>query len=247
MKKLILISSIIIFIISCKDTTKTTPSQQSKSTTQLQKLQQVETPPKINIENHLKNYNNLKQTIRNKKTQLKNRNNINEQQKVELAQQYISNYLIDSIFHYWEGTKWDFNGHTKEPKNGKIACGYFITTTLKDIGIQLERIRLAQQASAVMINQLCKTSSIKKFTTMDKLNQYMEHVGENEILLVGLEFHVGFIFKRNNKNYFAHSNYIGSEGVMVEIANQSSALKSSNFYMIGNLTKNENFIQNWLR
>lgn len=49
------------------------------------------------------------------------------------------------IAPFWYGTPWDFNGTTEQPGTGAIACGYFVTTVLRDAGVQLERVRLAQQ------------------------------------------------------------------------------------------------------
>src|SRR5437764_1215954 len=38
------------------------------------------------------------------------------------------------IFPAWFGTPWDFNGTTQTPGEGKIACGYFVTTVMRDLG-----------------------------------------------------------------------------------------------------------------
>lgn len=65
---------------------------------------------------------------------------------------------------YWVGTKWNFNGVIRVPGQGTIACGYFVTTVLEDIGFKLNRIKLSQQASSVMITSLC--INIKKISTL---------------------------------------------------------------------------------
>ena len=42
--------------------------------------------------------------------------------------------MTDSVFPHWMGTKWDFNGVSNVPGKGMIACGYFVSTTLKHVG-----------------------------------------------------------------------------------------------------------------
>lgn len=46
----------------------------------------------------------------------------------------ISRIIIDSLMPCWYGTPWDFNGCTTEPGKGSIACGYFVSTVLRDAG-----------------------------------------------------------------------------------------------------------------
>src|SRR5688572_11801089 len=50
---------------------------------------------------------------------------------------YLETCLRDSMFEYWYGTRWGFYGTTPKPRQGKIACGYFVTTTLKHLGLNI--------------------------------------------------------------------------------------------------------------
>ncbi len=53
-----------------------------------------------------------------------------------------------SIFPHWIGTKWDYNGYTNEPGEDKlIACGYFVSTSLKHMGFNWNRFDLAKMYS----------------------------------------------------------------------------------------------------
>ena len=54
---------------------------------------------------------------------------------------------LPAMMRCWLGTPWDFNGTAKGPGAGKIACGYFVATVLKDAGFQVDRYQLAQQPS----------------------------------------------------------------------------------------------------
>ena len=139
---------------------------------------------------------------------------------------------------YWIGTKWDFNGTTSEPKSGTIACGYFVTTVLQDFGIPLKRYYLAQQAAAVIVSKLTQKSSIKTCSTIQQLEKYVMNRNQNEVYIVGLDFHVGFIIREDNNLYFLHSNYINREGVIKEKMATSKALNASKSFTIGSLSQN---------
>ncbi len=147
-------------------------------------------------------------------------------------------YLVEDMPVYWCGTKWDFNGVTRTPKKGEIACGYFVTTLLEDFGFEIKRIYLAQQASSVMINQLCAKKSIKHFSKVEQLEVFMLNRSEQEIYIVGLDFHTGFLIRKGEKMYFFHSNYINKSGVVFEEIKKSDALKNSQSFMIGSLSEN---------
>jgi len=198
------------------------------------------------LENHQKNYRHLKKEISKTRLHLKNRTDIDEVKKLKLAEDYISKILIDSVFEYWEGTQWDFNGYTETPKKGLVACGYYVSTPLRDIGVQLNRFKVAQKSASGIVKQLCNPNSIKTFNDLEKLITYLEEIENEEILILGLSNHVGFIFKRNDESYFAHSNYIGSKGVEKEKLKTSLAINASNIYVIGQLTKHQAFVKKWL-
>ena len=87
----------------------------------------------------------------------------------------IRNYLFklidEDIYNYWAGTPWDFYGTTQQPKTGSIACGYFVTNTLTDLGFKIDRVGLAEVRSGDMIKKLCVR--IKSFNSLDKLNSYL--------------------------------------------------------------------------
>lgn len=165
-----------------------------------------------------------------------NLDNLNPKERSERFFKFIN----EDVPTYWTGTKWDFHGVTRTPKNGTIACGYFVTNTLSDFKIKLKRIWLAQQASSVMIEKLCKANTIKRFSTINKLTDYILKGENQEIFIVGLDFHTGYIIKDKQNIYFLHSNYINKQGVIKERLINSVALRSSKSFMIGSLTKNSN-------
>lgn len=153
----------------------------------------------------------------------------------------IYNVIYSSMPLYWHGTRWDFNGTTRTPGDSTIACGYFITTVLDDIGLKVNRTWLAQQPSSVLIKATC--NEIKTFAALDDLEKYLIKTPPSSVLIIGLDFHTGFIIKdKKSNNYFFHSNYIGRAGVTKELISESKTLKASKSFMIGMLSRNESYI-----
>ena len=161
------------------------------------------------------------------------------------ASDFLFKTINTGITYYWTGTPWDFNGTTREPQKGTIACGYFITNVLSDLGFNIQRVKLAQQASSVMIAQL--TVDVKRLKSMDELNTYLEGQPVNSVFIAGLDFHTGFILKARDGCYFLHANYIKKEGVIKEKLDESAALKNSKSFMIGNLTANTALLDSWIK
>ena len=81
-------------------------------------------------------------------------------------------YIDHDLPSYWSGTGWDYNGVSRTPGQGSIACGYFVTTLLQDLGFSVERVRLAQAASSIMIGEL--TTNQRTFNSLDDMLQFIE-------------------------------------------------------------------------
>jgi hypothetical protein len=152
--------------------------------------------------------------------------------------------INDEIPTYWMGTPWDFNGTSQEPGKGHIACGYFLTTVMKQTGYTIERIKMAQQASSVLIKKYC--SDITYLNSLDALRKYLSEQPDSSTYIVGLDFHTGFITKNEKDFYFIHSNYRASRGVVKERITESDALRSNQFFMIGSLDRQEDRMGQWM-
>lgn len=146
---------------------------------------------------------------------------------------HFFSFINHDVPQYWTGTPWSFSGTSREPQKGTIACGYFVTNTLSDYGFNINRTYLAQQASSVMIKKLCK--DIQHFNKRQDLEKYILSKDKNQVYLVGLDFHTGYITRENRDTYFIHSNYIQNKGVVKELTKNSQALNASKTFMIGTL------------
>ena len=170
---------------------------------------------------------------------------IKQHKSVSASKTYVYTQLIDNIFPSWYGTEWDYNGISNVPNKGQIACGYFVTTTLKHIGFNLNRYKLAQQYSHSIVNTLCDNVQQIRDNNTTKLFNYINSK-PNQLYVVGLDNHVGFISKEADGIYFIHSSYLEPVSVVKEKASISEALLSSNLFVLGHFSNNDQMITSWL-
>lgn len=142
-------------------------------------------------------------------------------------------------------TKWDFNGNSRIPGQGSIACGYFITLILADAGFKIPASRWAQLASESFILKM--TEDVCRFSNT-LVQEVMEYIGSRDdtLYIAGLDCHVGFIFKKGSVIRFVHSNYYKPGiGVMTEELDSVNPLADSQYRVIGSILEEDTLIR-WL-
>ena len=110
------------------------------------------------------------------------------EEQVQAAKLLLRERLERDLIPSWYGTEWDFNGITETPREGLIACGYFVSTVLRDAGYRLERYKLAQQASLHIVQSLSPSEYRKDWSGIepDGLSDRMSEMAEG-FYVVGLE------------------------------------------------------------
>jgi hypothetical protein len=204
-------------------------------------------PPKDSLEN----YPLTKQKViflRDSLRRLYHSSNSHLAKDVALASENLfTRAVIDKIIAHWYGTPWDFNGISEEPRKGQIACGYFVTTILRDAGFSVQRIKLAQSPASIIIEKVADKSSIHRYSlkSVNYVDSAVKSMGPG-LYVVGLDFHVGFLYCDSTNVYFIHSNYIRREGVVKELIHQSAAFTNSKYRIVGKINK-ASLTKNWLR
>ena len=155
--------------------------------------------------------------------------------------------VIQTIIPGWIGTAWNFNGTTETPQLGSIACGYFVTTILRDAGLGLARIKLAQAASEQMIVSLVQSKYIYRFSNI-KMEVFLESIQDQGygLFLVGLDNHTGFIYNDGEEIYFIHSTFVGTRNVQKEKAASSRILELSRYKVLGKISADEKVLERWI-
>lgn len=162
------------------------------------------------------------------------------------AKAYLFHIITDSLFSYWYGTPWDFNGITQIPQKGKIACGYFVTTVLRDAGLPVARVRLAQAPSSKLIEAVCAAHSIKRYSSLPDLNAYLNAQSDSALLILGLDNHVGFVQHSSGRNYFIDASCVGDQVVTKQALEDAIPVVQSRSFMIGDLLGNDVLMKQWL-
>jgi hypothetical protein len=170
-----------------------------------------------------------------------------QQLPVKNKQQIFTNAIVKTIVPSWIGTDWDFNGTSETPQKGAIACGYFVTTVLRDAGLPLARVKLAQCASEQMITTLVQPKYVKRFSNI-ALPIFVHEVKQMGygIYIVGLDNHTGFIYNDGNDVYFIHSTFVGTRNVQKELAAASTVLQQSRYKVLAKLSADEKVLNKWI-
>lgn len=161
----------------------------------------------------------------------------------------FTDQMVDRLIPYWYGTKWSFEGHTSVPRQGKIACGYFVSTSLRDVGLNVNRYRLAQKSpidEARMISCGSEIITVKAAEHLSAIRQIDELTQEGLYFIGFDEGHVGFLLKRNGRLKLIHSNYLSPVAVCVEAIEESKVFKGFDTFHLVELSNNHLLLQNWL-
>lgn len=155
--------------------------------------------------------------------------------------------VTETIAPAWYGTAWNFYGTSETPQQGSIACGYFVTTVLRDAGLPVARVKLAQCASEQMIASLIQSKYISRFSniTMENFIRSVQNQGYG-LYVIGLDNHTGFIYNDGREIYFIHSSYIGSKVVQKEQAASNPILKQSKYKVLGKISGDEKVLERWI-
>jgi hypothetical protein len=167
---------------------------------------------------------------------------------LERAGATVVGAVADGLFPQWYETPWNFYGTTETPRQGSIACGYFVSTILRDAGFRVERERLAQQASELIIKTLTSERYIKRFSDVP-LASFVEAIREwgPGLYVVGLDIHTGFMLLDGEEVWFVHSSYVQPAHVVKEAAASSIILGQSRYRVAGRISADHELMLKWLK
>ncbi len=212
-------------------------TQEEKKRNQSVQSPQVAVIPAIN-------YDSCKKLIRlYKQIKKPEWNRLSKPEKEKIFTAAVTETIIPS----WIGTAWNFNGTSENPQQGSIACGYFVTTILRDAGLKLARVKLAQCASEEMITTLIQPRYIHRFSNVmiENFIQSIQQQGYG-LYIVGLDNHTGFIYNDGKEIYFIHSTFVGTRNVQKEKAASSWVLQRSKYKVLGKISTDEKVLERWI-
>jgi hypothetical protein len=153
--------------------------------------------------------------------------------------------LRDEMLPAWNGTTWAFHGTSQTPRQGEIACGYFVTTTLLHLGMQVDRVQLAQQASELIAKSLVAPQPVRRTSDLE-IDAFLAKVRASGagIYIVGLDNHVGFLIVDGAETWFHHA--APHEVVKRERAREAPYLVASRYRVFAKLF-DDALVEKWLR
>lgn len=189
-------------------------------------------------------YETVRTKLETKRQQLAARLDVQPGPAIRRAREVLVTTLRDELLPAWNGTTWAMNGTSQTPREGKIACGYFVSTTLLHAGFQVERAKLGRQASEYITKSLVTRAPIWH-TSEQPIAAFVERLrrGGDGIYLVGLDNHVGFVIVDGRDTWFHHS---GPGVVRREPALTASFLSTSHYREAAKLF-DDALIEKWLR
>jgi hypothetical protein len=161
------------------------------------------------------------------------------------ARALIFDRVVHDLIPAWEGTPWEFYGTTETPGEGTIACGYYVSTLLRDAGFRVERVKLAQQASERIIQTLTPPELI--WRTHDagvarSLEPLEEH-GDG-LYLVGLDCHVGLLVREAGAVRFCDASYLDPSAVTCQDPETAQSYRSR--YRVVGMLLSDPMMRGWL-
>lgn len=155
--------------------------------------------------------------------------------------------VLPEMMRCWLGTPWDFNGTSEVPGEGNVACGYFVSTILRDAGFRVDRYKLARQPSQNILRSFLPRESL----TLRVGIPYEQYAGELEkaapgIRIIGLDSHVAFLVTRPDGFRFIHSSGSKPWCVVDEGKDEADVLRRSNYRVEGLLTDDKPLLRRWL-
>lgn len=171
----------------------------------------------------------------------------NEKKVVIEEARTLLEHTMPEMMRCWLGTPWDFNGTATQPGEGKIACGYFVTTVLEAAGFRIERTALAQQASELILRTFLPKDELRVRAGIPyKTFRFETTRGRPGIYLIGLDTHVGFVVVKDQEFRFIHSSGSQPWCVVDESSEQALVLERSQYRVLGNITASDEVIRRWL-
>ncbi len=171
-----------------------------------------------------------------------------ERAAVERDARVVLEHALPTMMRCWLGTLWDFNGTAKGPGAGKIACGYFVATVLKDAGFQVDRYQLAQQPSENILRSFLAKESCE-LSVGKEYHAFATQVEAREpgVYVIGLDSHVAFVVVGGEGFRFIHSSGSQPWCVVDEGRAEAGVLQRSKWRMLGNLTADPGVLRRWLK
>lgn len=153
---------------------------------------------------------------------------------------------VERLATMWLGTRWGLGApQLSEPGEGKVNCGTFVGTVLRDAGFAVNVKKLQRQPSQLIIRSFVGKSRMKKFSNAP-MKRFLSRVREMGpgLFIIGLDFHVGFLIQTEDALRFVHASY-ETETVIDEPAASAGPIVDSKYRVVGKILDRSN-LSDWI-
>lgn len=155
--------------------------------------------------------------------------------------------MVEFIFPHWYGTEYDYSGFSQKPGKGQIGCSYFVSTTLKHAGVNVDRYSLAQKAPHMEAEEIQMSGdfyTFEKMSLQDLSYTIREYLDEG-LYFLGSDSHVGYVWYEAGHLIFIHADYINGF-VSAEYLVQSDSYYGEMDFYLAEISTNTRFIEAWI-
>lgn len=192
-------------------------------------------------------YADLEQTIAERRAALAERwDSAEDRADVEATARAEILDNVTRLAAMWLGTRWGLGlPQLTEPGDGKINCGTFVGTVLRDAGFAVRVKKLQRQPSQLIIRSFVGSDRMKKFSnaSMKKFLADVRDMGPG-LFIIGLDLHVGFLVQTDDDLRFIHASY-ETETVVDEAAATATLIVDSKYRVVGKILDDDN-VRDWL-
>lgn len=154
---------------------------------------------------------------------------------------------IEDLFDAWEGTPWGLGRpQTETPQRGKINCGTFVGTVLRDAGFRVNHRKLQRQPAELIVKSFAARDDIRRFRNapMSSFLDDVQAMGPG-IYIIGLDYHVGFLVVEDARPVrFVHAGLYPMR-VVDELAEGAREITESRYRIVGKVLADDS-IKKWI-
>lgn len=163
------------------------------------------------------------------------------------ARATVFDAVTSDIVPAWIGTRWSYHGTSQTPGAGAIACGYFVATVLRDAGFEIDRVPLAQQGSAAIVQTLVPDELVMDVdgaAPSEVISSARGDLSAGGLFVIGFDSHVGLLVVRGSSTQLCHSSNRSPRNVRCESAASARSMISTR-HVLGPVLSDES-MRGWL-
>jgi hypothetical protein len=172
------------------------------------------------------------------------------------ARAYVLAALRDVVLPAWMGTPWGLGPNSTPTRphqpGAEIACGYFVSSVLENVGLRLGTRFTFAQAPALQAQRSLAPAphDLHRYFSVpgETLARGIAGLGDG-LYVIGLNNHIGLVDVRGGDVDLVHASYTGAQVVTREPLAAAQVIANSRAagYFVTPLFQDDRLVDHWLR